>query len=529
MVGRTLKFIADVKQSRIDFLRKFGRDEDGSIIVLTILLLLTMLVLGGMGVDFMRFESRRTMLQNTADVAVLAAAELDQLKDPKAVVIDYFEKAGFADAIIGEPDVLDLGDYTSVGVKAQFEMNTFFLKFAGIKTLAAPAQATAVEGVANIEVSLVVDISGSMRETVTPSDGSAPTETKIQALRTASKIFASTLLTPTKYRDKISLSLVPYTDQVNAGPTLFNALNVPLVHNYSHCLNFQDSAFSTLAMPAAGQLSQSQHFQSNPVWDTTTSTFDGFNSANQWDGGGYKMSHVDSPTCPQQSFERIVPLTQNYTTLSAAIDQLQPRGSTSIFLGLKWGTALLDPSMRSVVTALSSGSGAPIDSAFAGRPANYPIEGVASATQKVLVVMTDGKNDTSHALPTWVTDTPLKRAYFANTNFRFAQRERGFTSHYNNVGDLIQGPLGSYNSGWTSTYVKYTPETGDLLFSNLCDIAKDSGIILYTVAVEAAPEGRTALADCASSPSHFFDVSGDEMASVFQAIAKQITELRLSL
>ena len=498
------------------FLRKFGQKEDGSIIVLTLFLLVTMLILGGMGVDFMRFESRRTMLQNTADVAVLAAAELDQDKAPADVVVDYFAKAGFGGTIVGTPDVLNTGDYRSVGVEARLEMNTFFLKFAGIKTLSAPARATAVEGVADIEVSLVVDISGSMRDPVIPRDGSASTQTKIEALRDAAKIFAATLLTPNqspaRYADKISLSLVPYTDQVNAGPELFAAAGVSQVHNFSHCVNFSDSDFNTLALPDGSSLSQSQHFQSNPAWDHSINDFD------QWTGYGYSMSVVDSPNCPQQNFERIIPLSQNYTQLETAIDQLEPRGSTSIFLGTKWGAALLDPSMRDEVTALS-GTGGSIDGVFAGRPANYPIEGVASATQKVMVVMTDGKNDYSNKVIASAYDTAAKRQYFANYNYRYA--------YYN---DQFFGILGYQNRGAFGWYQEaYNPAKGDILFDNLCEIAKTAGIIVYTVAVEAATAGQQALAKCASSPAHYFDVSGDEMASVFESIAKQITELRLSL
>ena len=59
---------------RTRYLRAFGRDEDGEIIILTLILLVVMLVVGGMGVDFMRFEARRVVLQSVSDRAVLAAA-----------------------------------------------------------------------------------------------------------------------------------------------------------------------------------------------------------------------------------------------------------------------------------------------------------------------------------------------------------------------------------------------------------------------------------------------------------------------
>jgi Flp pilus assembly protein TadG len=116
-------------------IRHFQRAEDGAVIVMTLMFLMIMLIVGGMGVDFMRFEARRAMLQSTADRAVLAAADLTQQQDAKAVVIDYFEKAGFGGTIIGEPSVIDTGEFNSVGVQAKLPMRTFFLKALGIDTL----------------------------------------------------------------------------------------------------------------------------------------------------------------------------------------------------------------------------------------------------------------------------------------------------------------------------------------------------------------------------------------------------------
>lgn len=140
----------------------FRDDENGSIIIFTLFLLILMLAIGGMAVDFMRFECERAVLQSTADRAVLAAADLDQDADQKQVVIDYFEKAGLSGAIVGEPNVEDLGGRRSVGVVANQEINTIFLKLLGIHKLSSNAASTAVDGVADIEVSLVVDLSGSM-------------------------------------------------------------------------------------------------------------------------------------------------------------------------------------------------------------------------------------------------------------------------------------------------------------------------------------------------------------------------------
>lgn len=491
--------------------KRFGRDESGSIVVMTITFLILMLIVGGMAVDFIRFESKRAMLQSTADRAVLAAADLTQDKDSAAVVIDYFEKAGYGDSIIGEPDIVDSGNYKSVGVVAKLELNTMFLNMLGIQTLTAPAASTAVEGVADIEISLIVDISGSMAGKVTNADGSTGTQTKIEALRTAAETFATNIL-KADYAGRISLSLVPYSEQVNAGPDLFNPVRQgydPL-HNFSHCIDFNDTDFDTLAMQVGHNYTQTQHFQWNPY-------------INSYGQGDNRYNQLTNTICPRFTYERIVPLTQDLTSLTTTIKKLQPRAGTAIHVGLKWGLALLDPSMQSVVTGLISNG--KVSGDFEGRPAAYTVEGQAMTTQKVIVLMTDGKNDFSERLYDWAYDTPSERAFWAANNRVYTAGRDLYHANISNFfyqrytrdeADLNTATVGGVSSG-------------DYLMQELCTLAKAKDIIIYTVAVESGSHGAAEMAECASSPAHYFSVKGDEMNNVFAAIARQVTELRLSL
>lgn len=486
---------------------RFGRAEDGTIIVMTMVFLVLMLIVGGMGVDFMRYESRRAMLQSTADRAVLAAADLTQNKDQAEVVVDYFTKAGFEDSIILPIDVIDNGNFTSVGVNARLEMNTFFLKMIGINKLSAPAAATAVEGVADIEVSLILDISGSMSQYVTRTDSSSPYETKIAALRKAAVAFSEAILLP-EYAGNISVSLVPYSEQVNAGPDLFGALNTTpnKMHDYSHCIEFDDSDYATLALSPTHPYKQMQHYQ--------------------WNGGS--GNSLTDTVCPRWSYERIVPLTQNMTTLTTTINQLQPRAGTAIYLGLKWGLALLDPSMAPAVTNLIAAN--KVDASFAGRPTAYTIAGEALTTQKVIVLMTDGANSNSERIVPWAYNVPNHVAFWANNNLWYFSnrilgganpREYYTTQRYS-----------SDSSNGNQQYSSLGGTNGDVLLQDLCTLAKAKEVIIYAIAVEATADnghGAKEMALCASSPSHFFDVNGDQMETVFESIAKQITELRLSL
>jgi len=87
--------------TRQDPVNKFKTDEDGSLAVMSLFLIPMMLILGGMAVDFMRFESERAIIQDTADRAALAAANLEFTNTGQGAdrVQDFFEKAGLEEYV----------------------------------------------------------------------------------------------------------------------------------------------------------------------------------------------------------------------------------------------------------------------------------------------------------------------------------------------------------------------------------------------------------------------------------------------
>jgi hypothetical protein len=68
----------------------------------------------------------------------------------------------------------------------------------------------------------------------------------------------------------------------------------------------------------------------------------------------------------------------------------------------------------------------------------------------------------------------------------------------------------------------------DARLSDICAAARAQGVVIYTVAFEAPSGGQSALQDCASSPSHYFDVNGTDISSAFSAIASDIRALKLT-
>lgn len=470
------------------FMGRFRRDEDGSMIVFTLFLLIMMLIVAGMSVDFMRYEAKRVELQGVADNAVLAAANLrlDSSLDPADVVTDYFEKAGMAEYMDGPPSIIPGNNSRSVSVSASVEMNTFFLRLVGMDTLDAPAVSTAIEGVGEVEVSLVLDISGSMRD-----------NNRLVNLKKAATNFVNIVLAD-EFKDKISLSLVPYSQQVNAGPLLFDQMNMNQVHSWSYCIDFPDSDFGTTRLNTLTLYQQFPHFQTNTAYNTSTLRRDS------------NLNTIDEPICPRFSYEQITPFSNNRTALAAQIDKFQPRAGTSIFLGLKWGAALLDEDNRGLITPLIASGDVP--SVFAGRPLAAGDPDDPSAPKKFIILMTDGQNQKTRVPLQSVYDEPSEIAHWGKYNFSYWYRRSG-ASYYDFV----------------DRNYKYDEITGDRLMNTMCNAAKAKGIIIYSIAFEATSAGETAMQRCATNvDGYYFNTSGAEIVAIFEAIAQQITDLRLT-
>jgi hypothetical protein len=235
------------------------RSEDGSMVIFGLFLLLMMLTVGGLGFDFMRYEAQRTRLQATLDRAVLAAAAMDQPLDAKEVVLDYFAKAGLSGYIdANDIDVVNTLTSRRVTASASMTVDATLLRFVGIHSLSAPAAGSAEESASQTEISLVLDVSGSM------GWNSQSGKSKIWELRNAARKFVNIVLCnpadPEETVDctvepgKVSVNIVPYSEQVLVGESLLSLFNATSEHVYSSCVTFAADDFTTTAITPAQQL-----------------------------------------------------------------------------------------------------------------------------------------------------------------------------------------------------------------------------------------------------------------------------------
>ena len=571
------------------FLRRF-KDADGGVLAAPfIFMLLTMLAVNGLGMDLVRHERDRAWLQNTLDRAVLAAADLDQPHTPAEVVLDYLSKAGLEE-YYQDPVVETLPEGavrpTSKKVTADVDMgfNNLWLNFTGSdEQLPLTAHSVAVESIGKVEISLVLDVSGSM--------GS---NSRLSNLKVAAKDFVDTMEKNTE-DGNLSISIVPYSTQVAMPQDFLDEFDVEIGNglpgsyaseaadakarsdargwDYTNCVNFESSDFNTTALPSDQKFQRTMPFS---VWGTT-------------DYRTNDSRYVKDPTCTIHSDDpgrTALLFEDNVTTMQNYIDAFSPGENTSLDLGMKWGVALLDPSIQPQVDAVSENHADVIDPRFRDRPVPFN----DTETLKVVVLMTDGQNTSQYYLKNdyrvgesgiWFDhdadvyssyDEDNNRYYWHNVDIwsdhpHGQQNSSTFicTSYYysggcysgynynetksNNLENLTYEDLfaetslrymfsrladewmswnAATNKWWYNARGYYGRSTKDSRTRAICEAAKDEGIVVFTIGFEAPSGGQAVLEDCASSDAHYYDVEGLEIKDAFANIASTIRQLRLT-
>lgn len=346
----------------------FRRDEEGSMIIMTLFIFMFMMVMAGLGIDTMRHEMERARLQATLDSAVLAGAKAPFGEDPEVIVKDYFAKADMTKYLnpFKEGDVSNTLNSSKVAATASMTMDTYLMKLSGVKSLSATAAATAETRIPKLEIALVLDVSNSMND-----------DDKIGELRKAAKEFVTTILASGD-PGAISLSIVPFSTSVTPTDGIFEALLVDEKHNYSNCLTFDDNDYNDTALVTktdATTAAENNITLTPLTQDIYSSYYGSFDNLNQ-----------EWRSCYTEDAYRIMPFSTSKDALHTKIDGLLADGNTTGDLGIKWGAALLDPSFRDVTSALIASNDLPASMA------QTPVDYTESDTMKVIVMMGDGEN-----------------------------------------------------------------------------------------------------------------------------------------
>jgi hypothetical protein len=157
---------------------------------------------------------------------------------------------------------------------------------------------------------------------------------------------------------------------------LVDRMNLSGEQNYSHCVNFTADSFTETSVSTTEQLEQTMHFD---PWQN----YDGRDDDPE-------ANLVPRPVCEALESREMILFENDAEVLKQYIRDLTARGNTSIDIGMKWGVALLDPSLNTTVRSLVDAAIVP--NVFADRPRPYDDDD----TLKVIVLMTDGQNTSQY-------------------------------------------------------------------------------------------------------------------------------------
>ena len=430
--------------------RQLLADQRGNVAVITALMILPMLVLAGGATDIARYETFRAQLQDGVDRAVLASASLTQGMGVEATAAEYLKSVSFIQDVDLDYDYSVALNNKRVTITARYDMATGFLPLIGIRTMEVVAKASAEEHLKNLEISLMLDMSGSML------DG---TPSRISLLRPAAKNFIDAMITP-EMAPYTSISIVPYAGSVNPGATAFGILGTVRQHNYSSCIEFDNNTDYAKGMVPFNLRAQVPHFTQNHVANPP---------GKEW------------AYCPYEATS-ITYLSNNATALKARIDSIKLHDGTGTAVATNWGLLLLDPSARPFVGKMSAVGAVP--GRFSNRPANFN----DGETVKIIVLMTDGEIS----------------AQRRPTQYAFPRNPEGQNNDLQSQSNAAKTLLA------------------------VCDYAKSKNVIVYTIGFDLGNSGKSDMSYCASSPGHFYDVEGLDIATAFQSIARSIQRIKLT-
>ncbi len=563
---------------------RFATGEDGALTIFALFVFLMLLAATGIAVDVANYERDRVKLQWVLDNAVLAAANLEQTLPPEEVVNAHLAAQGLSE-YQSSVAVQEAFQDRTVAAAIGAEYDTKFMRLSGIDSIPLGIGAAANEAAPHTEISLVLDISGSM--------GS---NNRVDLMQAAAKAFITKSLsrnedptTGTKADKQTSINVIPFAGQTNPGSTMFEYLggerfgttteegyfptwkqdisnvvfwfdtsgdgspdysvkidsfpdndvdgfdkdDVDTYYYYVKDFAIENSVLTEdaelVGASIKGGKQATEYYSVTGDMEASETKFNNVDAELQFndfhsyyqtipnnESSCLELSYSDFMTSqlPSGSTEQVPyfvnwdydETTQNWgwcpddemsikyaqndeVTLHSFIDNLRLFDGTGTNYSLKYALALLDPSSRDAFAYLSTMGEVPAE--FANRPLNWDHED----TSKYIVIMTDGR-----------TSPQVRPA-------DEMEEENGLT-------ELVSRP--SEDTTITSSQV-----TNLQLFKQQCELAKANNVIIYAVAFETSDQAAAEVKACASSPSHYYEVTGEEIIDSFVSIAGSIQKLRL--
>lgn len=547
-------------------LKRYASETHGNIAILTGLAAVPLVLVMGVAIDMSRASTSDVHISNALDAALIAAAvdlangaDADAARATGEQVFDNNMQAlGIASSCATPVFTPDTTAQTISG-SVTCDMPLTIASLVGKDTLAVTPTATAAYGSEQIEVALMLDVSGSMRGQ------------RLTDLKAAANSLIDTLI-PVSNTGKVRIALAPYATAVNAG--MYGDVATGITGLYAHTVanlgadpnrlvdalanGGTSEAFDLIDATGSGGLGDlsssffacSSHsadyiYCSESHWGHAGCTNPGHDTCSMWMYGPPPSEHVrictdwDDDDAECEHWEWHAP--------SSCIDG---SGSASQIAtdwqALDWSAAsasytdydfsILGATHAANIGTLSCVTEREGTNAFTNvSPTAYPVGAKSSACPNAAVEPlthnTTILKDAITALhadgwtaghlgiawswytlaPEWNTVWPFNRrsahgGMLPVRRYAILMTDGSFNTHY------------ATGQGNSSAQAR-----------SLCTAMKTDGIEIYSVAFNAPSDAQAVLSDCASSPGHFFTASsGTQLQSVYDTIAASLSQVRLT-
>lgn len=457
----------------VPHLRRFGRNADGSIAIMTAIAIVVLMLSVGAAVDISRWLHARDQTASAVDAAVLAGARAYHTSNKDSTIGVAAAKQYYDQNVASRLHVIDDSvtfainpDGKGVSATGNAYIKTPFLQLAGVSKLPLLSLADTVAefGSGEAEISIMLDVTGSMA-------GS-----KLKDLKSASKDLVEIVLNA---NSQTKIAIVPFSEDIRLPTTA--------ARDGARGAGRRDS-FSKSVPNCYGGWCQGN---TNKTYRLTDCVVERTGNERYTDAapasGSYVMAKYEenSKNCTIPANASVQPLTNDKAVLTSKIDGLGAAGGTAGHLGTAWAWYTLSPNWNSLW---------PSDNH--ARP--YDNDKYSSGyVRKIAVLMTDGEY---------------------NTQYQEAQTNSGIIANQNSTKSCPDA-----TNGCSATQAK-----------GLCKNMKEqSNIEIFAVVFGNDKGAIDVMRECASKDTdkvvYFYNAtSGEQLKSAFRDIGIKMTQLYLS-
>ncbi|MBS0469722.1 MAG: TadE/TadG family protein [Proteobacteria bacterium] len=292
-------------------------------------------IAAGAGLDLARAMIVRSQLAEALDSAGIAAGSSKGLSQSQiqALAQNYFNANYKLNSSYGTPSPVNVTiDDNKIKVSSSVDVPATLLNVIGKRTLPVSFESTVVWGQTKLWVALVLDNTGSMLE----SDHGT---SKLDSLKSAAHKLLEILQNASANAGDVKVSIVPFNKDVNAGASFYRA-------DWIDWSDWDSQNTTTVTVSCGGNGHHGSHNHNNCTqtvpknhnsWNGCITDrdqdYDTDNTTPVASRGSTLFPAEQYGSCPLQ----LLPLTDDWSTLSDKIDAMYAVGNTNQTIGLAWG------------------------------------------------------------------------------------------------------------------------------------------------------------------------------------------------